>query len=98
MKFISLPKKVLCVCGLIVFVAFLSLDSFFGADRSIGLQSARVAAQSLPRTAGGAGLLQRFNLDAQLAVARIDAPALNSKPRDLVERRSQFACLAFLPC
>ena len=98
MKFISLPKKVLCVCGLPGFVALFSLDSFFGADRSIGLQSARVPSQSLWWTAEEAGLFQKFNLDLPLAVARIDAPALNGKRQDLVERRSQFACLEFLPC
>jgi len=88
MKFISFPKKVLCVCGLIVFVAPLSLDSSFGADRSIGLRSARVLSRSLPWTAEEAGLFQKVNFDFPLAVARIDAPALNGNPQDLVERRS----------
>jgi hypothetical protein len=88
MKLISLPKKVLCVCGLIVCVALLSVDSSFGADRSIGLHSARVLAQSLAWKAEEAGLFQKFNFDMPLAVTPFDASALNGKPQDLVERRS----------
>jgi ABC-type nitrate/sulfonate/bicarbonate transport system substrate-binding protein len=66
MKPFSFPMKLSSVCAFIVIGSFVSLHNSFGADRVIGIQSARVMSQSLPWIAQDAGLFQKNNLDFQL--------------------------------
>jgi hypothetical protein len=66
MKDIPPTKTALCACGLLVFISIFSLSPSFGADRLVGIQSARPLSQSLPWIAEEAGLFQKYNLDFQL--------------------------------
>ena len=50
----------------IFFIVIFSLQPAVGADRLVGIQSARVMSQSLPWIADEARLFQKYNLDFQL--------------------------------
>lgn len=66
MRSIFLRKIVLCVGAVIFFTAIFWLNPAIGADRLVGIQSARVMSQSLPWIADEARLFQKYNLDFQL--------------------------------
>jgi ABC-type nitrate/sulfonate/bicarbonate transport system substrate-binding protein len=54
------------ICSLLVVIGSFLTGPAFGADRLVGIQSARVLSQSLPWIAEEAGLFQKYNLDFQL--------------------------------
>ena len=67
MRFKFLQKSALCLGSLIVFQPqFTRPSRQIGADRLVGIQSARVMSQSLPWIADEARLFQKYKLDFQL--------------------------------
>ena len=66
MKLIAFAKAAARACRLLLLIPIFYTGPACGADRLVGIQSARVLSQSLPWIAEEAGLFHKYNLDFQL--------------------------------